>query len=82
MTSDPSGAGTAGFINGLAFPTAADLAIYNIAFGFMPFGAAFKNGAPDVSGYPKMKALADRVEASPEMAGYSKAALEANPMGF
>ena len=48
----------------------------------MPFGAAFKNGAPDVSGYPKMKALADRVEASPEMAGYSKAALEANPMGF
>merc|ERR1711936_1067779 len=31
-----------GFINGLDYPTPADLAVVNICEGYMPFGAAYK----------------------------------------
>merc|ERR1719473_2683907 len=54
-----------GFINGLSFPTMADLAILNIHSGFMPFGAALKlagdpNGTKLFAPYPKFLALAKR----------------------
>jgi len=50
-----------GFVNGLEFPTVADLAVLNIARGYMPFGSAYKHSGYDwAPKYPKMKALADR----------------------
>jgi len=51
-----------GFINGLAFPTVADLAVLNITTGFMPFGAAMKMAGFDttLAKYPKVKALKTR----------------------
>merc|ERR1719181_1650695 len=51
-----------GFINGLPFPTAADLALLNVARGFMPFGAAFLLGEFDVfSRFQKFAAHVERV---------------------
>lgn len=55
-----------GFINGLAFPTVADLAVLNITTGYMPFGAAMKLAGFDTTlgKYPKVKALVDRTAAA------------------
>jgi len=48
-----------GFINGLSFPTMADLAVVVIAKGCMPFQAASKmaGSAFDPAAYPKMERL-------------------------
>lgn len=60
-----------GFILGLAYPTVADLAVLNIARGYMPFGAAFKYGKYDYAlKYPKIKALVERTAASPAVSDY------------
>ena len=49
-----------GFINGLSFPTVADLAIYILCTGYMPFGASYKLASYDVSKFTKVTALAAR----------------------
>jgi hypothetical protein len=51
-----------GFVHGLAFPSPADLAVLNMARGFMPFGAAYGIGNYDVFGkHPQFAAHAARV---------------------
>jgi len=58
-----------GFINGLDFPTPADLAIVNICEGYMPFGSAYKHaGLKLAEAYPKLSAHNERVKAVPEVA--------------
>merc|ERR1712150_38662 len=54
-----------GFVNGLPFPTAADLAVVNIFGGYMPFGAVYKlagdaGGVKHFGKYPKIQALIKR----------------------
>merc|ERR1712226_1436274 len=57
-----------GFINGLDYPTPADLAVVNICEGYMPFGSAYKITELnfDVK-FPKMKALCDRTKSVKEV---------------
>ena len=58
-----------GFINGLEYPTVADLAIVNICEAYMPFGAAFKHGGGDLATeYPRLVAHADRTKAVGDVA--------------
>ena len=58
-----------GFINGLEYPTVADLAIVNICEAYMPFGAAFKHGGVDLATeYPRLVAHADRTKAVGDVA--------------
>jgi len=60
-----------GFINGLAFPTAADLAVLNIATGFIPFGLAYLMGKYDARAkFPKFASHAKRVAAFPAIKAY------------
>jgi hypothetical protein len=75
---------TSGFINGLAFPTAADLALVNITRGFMPFGAAAKISGYDFEKWSKVKALCARAAADASVATYlsSSSTMAANPMGL
>lgn len=60
-----------GFVLGLDYPTVADLAVLNMARGYMPFGAAYKHGkyafAPR---HPKMAALVARTAAAPGVKEY------------
>lgn len=76
---------TAGFVNGLSFPTGADYACVIMAKGFMPFGAGMKIGDYDpLPKCPKFKALVDRtanVAAVKEYIEQSQT-LTANPMGI
>jgi len=55
-----------GFINGMDFPTLADVCMLNVTTGYMPFGAAFKLAGYDSSfaSYPKFKSLVDRTAAA------------------
>lgn len=74
-----------GFINGLEFPTAADLALLNITKpGFMPFGAAAKMAGYDFGKWSKVKALCDKAAADAGVAEYLKTSttMAANPMGL
>ena len=75
-----------GFINGLSFPTMADLAVLLIVEGFMPYGAAYKIiGKPDyASSYARISALTARVKAVPAIATYleSSSTMKGNPFGF
>lgn len=60
-----------GFINGLDFPTAADLAVLNIATGFIPFGLAYLMGKYDARAkWPKFASHAKRVAAFPAIKSY------------
>ena len=60
-----------GFILGLGHPTVADLAVLNMARGYMPFGAAYKHGKYDYTlKYPKFKALVERTAATPGVSEY------------
>ena len=60
-----------GFILGLGHPTVADLAVLNMARGYMPFGAAYKHGKYDYTNkYPKLKALVERTAAMPGVSEY------------
>lgn len=73
-----------GFINGLPFPTGADLAILNLYIGFMPFGATCKIAGYDLSKWEKTAALVERIKATPEIAAYlsTNTTHSANPFGF
>jgi len=58
-----------GFVNGLDFPTVADLAVLSIVVGYMPFGAAYKHGEVDMeTRFPKLFAHAERVRAVEDVA--------------
>jgi len=58
-----------GFVNGLDYPTVADLAILNICEAYMPFKAAYKYGEVDLAAkYPKLVAHSDRVKADEDVA--------------
>ena len=67
-----------GFVNGLDYPTVADLAIMNICEAYMPFKAAYKYGEVDLAAkYPKLVAHADRTKAVEDVA---KAVSESSTM--
>lgn len=58
-----------GFVNGLDFPTVADLAVVNAVEAYMPFGAVYKVCGLDVAAkYPKIGAHSERTKAVPEVA--------------
>jgi len=58
-----------GFINGLDDPTPADLAIVNIAEGYMPFGAGCKVANISISdSFPKIFAHSERTKANADVA--------------
>lgn len=58
-----------GFVNGLDYPTVADLAVVNICEGYMPFGAAYKCGEVDLAtSYPKLFAHSERTKAVADVA--------------
>lgn len=60
-----------GFINGLPYPTAADLAVLNVTMTYTPFVGAQKEGNIDMKAlYPKMVALAERVATVPSIEAY------------
>jgi hypothetical protein len=74
-----------GFVNGLEFPTAADLVVLNIAKGFMPFGAAFMLGGYDLyAKHPKFVAHADLVANYPSVRLYLEASstMTSDPFGL
>lgn len=74
----------AGFVNGLAYPTAADCAVLNMCDTVMAFGIANKVAGVDWATYPKMRALADRTANFPALAEYvaKSASFKANPLGL
>jgi len=60
-----------GFVNGLDFPTVADLAVLNIVAVYMPFGAAYKAAGVDVEAkFPKLMAHANKVKEVDAVAKY------------
>merc|ERR1712146_395470 len=60
-----------GFVHGLEIPTAADLAVLNIANAFLPFGAVYAAGEyHPAEDYPKFAAHAARVAKHPSVAAY------------
>jgi glutathione S-transferase len=60
-----------GFLHGLGIPTAGDLAVLNMAQGFMPFGAVYMIGNYDFSRHhPKFAAHAERVAGYPAVQAY------------
>ena len=74
-----------GFINGLAYPTAADLTILNMCKAFLPFAVGYKIAALDLAAsYPKIMALSDRVAKVPNVAAYlaKSETMTANPFGL
>ena len=77
-----------GFINGLDFPTPADLAVLVIAKGCMPFQAApvIAGCSPTPDTYPKMFRIAADAAAYPPVATYLAASehqtLKADPFGI
>lgn len=78
-----------GFVNGLEFPTMADLAILNIVEGYMPFGAGLKlagdaGGAKLYAAYPKVAALAKRTAAADGVKEYlaTSKSMGGAPKGF
>jgi len=77
-----------GFVNGLAFPTIADLAVLVIAKGCMPFQAApaIAGCSPTPATYPKMFRVANAAAAYPPVAAYLAASehqtLKADPFGI
>lgn len=73
-----------GYIQGLEYPTPADLAVLNVTIGFMPFGAAKKLAGYDFAKWSKVTALCDRVKAYENVASYLKDSkyTAANPFGM
>ena len=78
-----------GFVNGLDFPTPADLAILVVCQGCMPFqGAMTVAGCPiwDGSKYPKMAAVAKAAAEYPAVAAFlaksEHGTLKADPFGL
>jgi len=74
-----------GFINGLAFPTAADLAVLNIGKGFMPFGAVYQlSGYNPFVMFPKFAAHVQRVGRYPSVKAYlgESTTMDADPLSL
>lgn len=73
-----------GFVNGLAYPTAADCAVLNMCDTVHTFGIANKAAGVDWATYPKMRALATRTAKFPAMAEYlaRSTTFTVNPMGL
>ena len=76
-----------GFINGLSFPTVADLAVLVIAKGCMPFQAALTIAEFKWAGkYPKIEKLAAATCAYDKVAAFLKSSehgtLKADPFGI
>jgi len=78
-----------GFINGLSFPTVADLAVLNIRKAYMLFGVAYKlagdpDGTKSYAKYTKFNALAERTAAADSVKQYLAASksFSAGGMGF
>jgi len=73
-----------GFVNGLEFPTMADLSLVILADGYMPFGAAYKIAGEDTTQYAKFTAHVERVKAFPAVAEYlaGNTTMAANPWGM
>lgn len=76
-----------GFINGLEYPTPADLAVLVIAKGCMPFQAApTMAGCAPGDKYPKMERVATEAAAYPPVAAFLAASehktLKADPFGI
>merc|ERR1712008_143886 len=58
-----------GFVNGLDYPTVADLAVLNICEGYIMYGAAYKYGEVDLGKeFPKLLAHSDRTKADTDVA--------------
>lgn len=73
-----------GFIQGLPYPTPADLALLNITIAYMPFGSARKLADYDFGKWKKVMALCERVKADENVKKYLDTAMytEANPFGM
>lgn len=78
-----------GFVNGLEYPTVADLAVLVIARGCMPFQAALTMAGWDWVGtksYPKIEKLAVAVAAYPSVSAFlgssEHGTLKADPFGI
>ena len=74
-----------GFIQGLPYPTPADLALLNITtIGYMPFGSARKLAQYDFGKWKKVTALCERVKADENVKAYLSASkyTDANPFGM
>ena len=73
-----------GFVNGLDYPTVADLVTVILCEGYMPFGASYKLADIDVAKqFPKLKAHADRTLAVEGVAStMAKASYKAALPGF
>lgn len=74
-----------GFIHGLDYPTAGDLAVLNMATGFMPFGAAYVLGGYDVfAKHKKFASHVDLVAEYPAVRQYLEASssMLADPFGI
>jgi len=73
-----------GFMNGQAYPTAADVAVLNMCDTVMSFGLSNRIAGIDWSTYPKMRALATRTAKFPSVAEYlaKSTTFTANPMGL
>ena len=75
---------TEGFIQGLPYPTPADLALLNITIAYMPIGSARKLAQYDFGKWKKVTALCERVKADENVKEYLSASkyTEANPFGM
>ena len=61
-----------GFVNGLAYPTGADLAVLVFLKSGFPFAKALRNANYNLTKFPKLVALAERTMAYPAIAAYIK----------
>lgn len=74
-----------GFVNGLPYPTGADFVAVILQEGYMPYNVVNKLGGIDPwAKSPKLKALAERTLAVPEVKAYVDASktMKSNPMGM
>lgn len=73
-----------GFIQGLPYPTPADLALLNITISYMPIGSARKLAQYDFGKWKKVMALCERVKADEHVKEYLSASkyTVANPWGM
>eukprot|EP00558_Chaetoceros_sp_UNC1202_P002609 CAMPEP_0197242988 /NCGR_PEP_ID=MMETSP1429-20130617/8575_1 /TAXON_ID=49237 /ORGANISM="Chaetoceros sp., Strain UNC1202" /LENGTH=203 /DNA_ID=CAMNT_0042703125 /DNA_START=180 /DNA_END=791 /DNA_ORIENTATION=+ len=72
-----------GFVNGLEYPTVADLAIVNICEAYMPFKASYKYGEVDLAAkYPKLVGHAGRTMAVEDVAKAVSESMSAAAFGL
>merc|ERR1712032_811763 len=74
-----------GFVNGRDFPTCADFAILTLKEGHTPYVGLCKLAEKDPwTSCPKLKGLAERTAAVPEVKAYLQESktMKGNPLGF